>query len=504
MTIRAYARLLTASRDDRTLKYRLLTWGEKGNTSAGLVTASAGSLEVPDEPLPVNLEHEYKAPLGTMSVEEVPEGLDATVTLANTTAGNDALEEAAAGLRAGISVELEQVRIRGGQLLAGVLTAAGLVVRPAFPSSVLTASAPDMGEEPDPNDSTDSADDTAGDDPTQEEEPVSKTTASTPAAGTAAHKLAAAAGVSAAPKTGVTADQLFASIAKGASQGSTVALTAALDNITQGDVFDKVAVPTYVGEIWSGRNYKQVVAPLFTSLPLDAVDYIGWRWTAGKTPGVFDYAGSLAEVTSNEVTAEPVKYTASRVASAHKLDRVHVDLPNEAFWESFYRERADNYARIVDRKSIDHLLKQTTAGTYDNATKVSMAAGTTPFRALIRGARKVLLYGAPAYAIVGNDLYEDLLDTVDMDKLAFLSMSLGLEEGALEGFKIIGAPEDKPEFNGKVCVSAQGVNEKRELPGGPIRVDALDIAKGGVDAGLFGYLGFHTNSTAGNVIVEVG
>jgi HK97 family phage prohead protease len=268
----------------------------------------------------------------------------------------------------------------------------------------------------------------------------------------------------------------------------------ALDPIIQADVFDEVTVPEFVGELWRGRSYFQRYAPLISAGTLTGQNMTGWRWVT--TPQVGDYAGNLAEVPTNVVTAEDVPFGASRVASGHKIDRIHVDMPNPAFWDSFYRERADNYARLMDGKVLTHL---TTAA---NHTAV-VDATTDPWEKIIVGAQNVLEFAVPDFALIGADLYRQLAMTTEVDKLAFLNASLGLEEGSLNGFRIVGAPASQASLNGKVIVGASASTTLYELPGGPIRVDALDVAHGGIDAGLFGYYALFTADKRGVVSVNV-
>jgi HK97 family phage prohead protease len=282
--------------------------------------------------------------------------------------------------------------------------------------------------------------------------------------------------------------QLMSRIAEGRN------VQLALDPIIQADVFDAVTVPAFIGELWAGRGYFQRYAPLITKGTLTGQDMIGWRWVT--TPEVDDYAGNLAEVPTNVVQAESVPFTASRVASGHKIDRIHVDLPNPAFWNSFYKERTDNYARLMDGKVLTHLT------TLANHTAV-VDATTDPWEKLIVGAQNVLEFAVPDFAIVGADLYRELALTTDVDKLAFLGASLGLEEGSLAGFRIVGAPPSATGLNGKVIVGAAAATTLYELPGGPIRVEALDVAHGGIDAGLFGYYSLFTNDKRGIVSVNV-
>ena len=109
-TIQAAGALLTADTDTRVLRYRLLPYGEQGRTNVGLVTASRGSLTLPEDPatMHLNLEHDRKRPVGrAVTLVEEDTGLTAAFAIANTTAGNDLLLEAAGGLRPGVSVEIE-------------------------------------------------------------------------------------------------------------------------------------------------------------------------------------------------------------------------------------------------------------------------------------------------------------------------------------------------------------------------------------------------------------
>lgn len=135
--------LLEASERDRTLRYLLLPWGERGRTSIGEVVASPGSVELPDDPASVklNLEHDRRRPVGrALQLWEEAAGVLAVFTVARTSVGDDVLEEAAAGLRTGVSVEVDEPVVRRGRLLSGLLTAAAAVVEPAFPSARLAAS----------------------------------------------------------------------------------------------------------------------------------------------------------------------------------------------------------------------------------------------------------------------------------------------------------------------------------------------------------------------------
>jgi len=482
---------------DLELDYLLLPYGQQGSTSIGKLTASAGVLTVPQDPasVPVNLEHDYKRPVGFFaSFNELADGMRARVKFLDTTAGRDAYTEAKTRARPGISVEVKNPVTRAGNLLAGLLSGAGVCVRPAYPDALMIAS--DHGElaaqaqeladnaqalaeslaAEQPNTPTDPA----TPNPAGENVPQPIVTASEPQPTT----------VGGTPLTASTEvkenglNLLCAALADNANAEASQ-LWAALSGVVSGDVFDVVAQPSYAGELWTGREYAQRFMPLIGHADLTSTEIIQWGWD--EEPDVYDYAGDLAEVGSGPVSAKKIPTQASRLAAAVTVDRIHSDFRNPAFWESFYKARAKNYAKKMDAKALAAI--QAAAGTAS-----TVAAGSTPFRALVRGARQVLEFGVPTFAIVGGDYYEEMLDTLTNDKLAFLQASLGLEGGTLENFQIVGAPDSVTSMAGKVIVGAKQAVVAHELPGAPIRVEAQDIAHGGITTGVFGYYAFQSEA----------
>jgi HK97 family phage prohead protease len=96
--------ITAADVESRILTGRIVTWGEEGNTSAGRTIFSENSIQF-GKNVKLLLEHEMSKPIGKMLSAEVTDtGIEAKFKLANTTAGSDALVEAAEGLRDGFSV----------------------------------------------------------------------------------------------------------------------------------------------------------------------------------------------------------------------------------------------------------------------------------------------------------------------------------------------------------------------------------------------------------------
>lgn len=522
-TLQAAGRLLASDASNRILRYLLLPYGEPGRTSAGLVTASRGAVAIPQDvsTLVANDEHDYKQPRSKfLSVTETDKGLEAEVKVLETRAGDDLLAEAAAGVKSGMSVEIENPVIRAGKLLAGKLAGAGHVVRPAFPSALLMAA--DTGEEtpakdteePKPEDQAQDlrealaphlTEETAAvldealalalaelddDDETPEETEETtvpkSVTASRPAAGgrilTASQQDAQAA-----PAAGGAVRALANSLVglQGAADAGPSALHAALAPITQADAFDVTTVPDYVGELYQGRQYFQRYAPLVSQGTLTSAVSIGWRFKDGKTPQVFDYAGNLAEVTSTDVEMEAVNVKAARLAGGNKVDRIYTDLPDGGAMAAYLRESQDDYLKKIDLKVLNHLLANNTETVLP--TLPAFYDGPRGWAKLLHGARVLLDHALPTYAIVGSDLWFEMGLTTQDQKLEYLSTQLGLEEGQAENFKLVGAPYSATNLNGKVLVGTQGGTTLEQLPGGPVRVNTVGIANGSVDHGVFGY-----------------
>lgn len=487
---------LIANLEDRTVTGLMLPYGEQGRTNLGAVTASKGAVTLPDEPgaVVLNLEHSRTAPVGrAVAFDESEGGIEATFKVASTRAGDDLLAEVAEGLRTGLSVELDNPVIRAGHLISGVLTACAAVVSPAFPSAQMVAS--DAGDLPPTSETTvvdtpdqpalddDDEDDTEGEEPaTTEEEPIvadSTILASAPA-GSPLKKFTAA---PEAPEAAAPASTLgvYRSLAAAAATGDKRRLTAALDDISQADVFDVTTLPQYIGELWKGKRYIERYAPLVSQATLTGPKVTGWRFVSGKTPKVAAYNGAPNEPYSSEVDTEAVEVNIARIAGGWNIDRIHKDFPTTDFWASFFSAAADSYASVRDGIVLSYLRTSATA-----ITGTTIPSGVAKAAAMIvDGALAMIDVNTPTFAIVGSALYREFLLTRNDDTLTYLSAGLGLEGGSLQGFKII--PSTDANLVGKVLVGSKEAVTLHELPGSPIRVDAEAIATGQYTTALFGY-----------------
>jgi len=99
--------ITAADTNKRTISGTIVSWNEKGNTSAGVTVFAKDSIDF-SKPVKLLLEHDKTRPLGKLiDITANDQGLEGTFKLAKTFAADDALEEAATGLRDGFSVGVD-------------------------------------------------------------------------------------------------------------------------------------------------------------------------------------------------------------------------------------------------------------------------------------------------------------------------------------------------------------------------------------------------------------
>lgn len=554
MTIKLYGtnpELLKASDADLRLDYNLLTYGEEGFTSAGRVTVDPGSLEIPAGHLPVNDEHLPDRPTGYMEVTDEPERILASVHYFHTDEGRAAYTEAKEGKRRGISVEVARPVIKAGKLLAGALCGAGVVKKPAFASSLLLAA--DYSEEETPAASAEDAaeavdhlqeardaldagdldgaaaavaaaqetltDDENTDNPDEEEEPTMPKTV-TAAAASPAQLLASLLSGEGAPAPeqddALTLPKFTASFRE-AVQGEGKLKASHLETLTQTDLYDPAAVPAYLGELWQESPYDEIWSPLVSHEGLTALSYKGYRWVEGSSPLVDDWDPAFTDyddednetpghahmnpIPTSRLRLENKEFFAKRLAGGNRFDRAPVlDFPVPGVMESYLRLQTEGIKRKRDARVRSAVLAQAALHPLKPGRFTSRDLDN-PFRRIILGAMSVRKYGKPTFAILGNDLYRDMLGTDMLENLALLEKSLGLEGGSMAGFTIAPADIEDEEMDGRVIVGVGRSVVLHEPAGAPIRVDAQELSVGAVDKAVFSYYMIRADDRGG--IVEV-
>lgn len=235
-----------------------------------------------------------------------------------------------------------------------------------------------------------------------------------------------------------------------------------------------------LGELWSGVEYDPVYSPLIASGVLTGTKATGWRWST--EPAVADYAGNKTAVPSNAAKLELVEAVPARIAGAHDIDRIYRDLGDAAVLASYWRLMAESIRETLDARARAAIVA--TAG-----TPTAGGAGSTTLGLIVRGALKVQGdTGARAtFALVSSDLVEKLAETPQS------SAPIGLPGLSLPSIT------PAPGLNAKTVIVGvkQAIRQLTFSP--PVRVEAVNIPNGGIDAGLFSYSAELTEKSAGVV-----
>ncbi|CAM3212718.1 hypothetical protein PSET11_03038 [Arthrobacter ulcerisalmonis] len=493
--------LISFSEQRGTLRYKLAPYGEKARDRDA--TFSTGSINFSNaEGAIVNVEHDKFRPIGKLSnFESTSEGLFCTVTLADTTLGRDTFTEAKEGLRTGISMELSEMSPATGLITSATLSGAGICVNPALGSARLiqafsedeeiraaleeiktSIDAIDAALEPTSEaeaeeDSEEESPLTTPEESSEEENPngfnmnENAVPAPTQPAVTLSYESLAEARKDARVREALIDTGLA---------GETNAF--ALSPVTHTGHTSKIEQAAFLGELWSGARYQRRFAPLVSTGVLTS-----WKVEGFKFVGDFlvdTYAGDLAEIPSNAVTTVAYSEEALRCAHGVKVDRKFRDFGNAEFLRSLFEKQTEGYAKLSDKRVLDRIKAMAT-----NTTAKAYVAGVAPgFSRILDGALAVLATTneLPTFAILSADLHREMALTTEFDNLKFLTTSLGLADGSMDGMQIVVA-NDLPANT--VYVGHKNALQFFEF-GSIIRVEAEDVSHGGFDEAVFGYTAF--------------
>lgn len=547
-TITIDAGTLTASQNSRNVTGLLVPYGEECRSDIGRFSFAPGVITIPEDltGMSLNIEHKREKIVGQpVELRETPEGIVGTFAIARTKAGDDALRDIRSGKRKRLSAEIADVQIRDGQGIAGNLFASALCEKPAFPSATLLAAAADTTDD-EPTEThevseytdeygvtwrrvVDVESETDGDtttttttiveevtDPTdtepleEEEEPMTAPTTLAAKAGTKPRPAPVRTEARPAHDLGT----IYASIAA-ARTGDSQAMTllAALTEIKTTGPLGKVGAngtlpENWVGQIWDGREYGRKFLPLGTlGTDITATGKRGYKAFRGTKASPVEHhdgtwAGDLTEIKSGTGYTEELKSSLDKFALANAIAREFVDLPGGGeIVEAFMGLLVEDYAHWSDMKALAAWLK---------AGGAPIAPRPVPERYQDSPALGQLIQGVlavertrdtPTFAIVNDTAYEQLLYTPKDLIPEYVSFDFRTDlTGSADAGKVqivVAGDADFKDTAGKplvqagtpaTLVGAATAIDFDELGSTPLRVDALEIARGGIDRAIHGYL----------------
>jgi len=492
------AALLAADTENRRLRGVAIPYGVFGNTSAGRLCVDAGAVNVPENLRAVKLftEHGRQTPTGyTVEATDSPEQLLTEFAVARTPAGDQALLEAAEGVRDALSVELDNIKIEAGHVVAADLVAVAQVALPAFAGAQLVATLTDE-QQAGVNDLAQQIVDAT----TPTEEPPPDATATTEEETAVTEASAAPASLTMTPpaphrtQDPAAARRLYAAqisdVMRGASDAAQI--NAALADIHPGNagtdgVFPR---PAWLGELWSPQANQRPIVDAIGVSALTAMTMDGWKWIT--KPVVAPYAGNKTAVPTSPAVIGPAQATAQRIAGGWDLDRIYVDFPT-GFVDAFLQAAAQDYRK----KSGTYFLTGHAAitgppaipaaeGILDDATdlgaQASLVAGLQAIAAFLVGNGARVSWLAMAGDVFGDFIAlpaaevpwwlqtQGSVDLSGTGTTTVAGITIGVDPG-------LGAGE-----------MAGGDRDATSLwETGPVNVQAVNVPNGGVDLGLFGY-----------------
>lgn len=539
---------LTASKEDRIVTGLLLPYGEECRSNLGKFTFDYGTVALPEDltGMSLNVEHRREDIIGApITVTETNAGIVASFKIAQTPDGDRALEEIAQGTRKHLSAEVRDVIIKSGKGIAGRLFAAALVKTPAFPSATLLAAAADTIQENDMNTEETIATEATGETdqgepvtqqietneveetlpdgtirktrtevivteiaPTEQpqqptEQPATDQPQKDPlmANATIPNTLEAKASTVEEPKLN-DVFTLMARAQKGDASAET--LLAALSDIKVSGSgalpANGVLQPAWLGQLWQGRTYQRKFIPLINQGTISAIDEKGFT-IGSATELVQPWAGNKAELPSGTASTTLVSATFARWGYAADIAREYFDIPgNEEVISAFLRLITESYGRVTDIWTNSQLI--TAAGTPEAPdtypTGYSAAIGQ-----LLQGIQTIEDNGdSPSFAIVNDAAWKELLYTPRDEVPEFIQLGFGFTEAsAAGGVRVVKGDTGIVDTPSAIVGSRAGAHFNELAGASPIMLDALDIARGGVDKAAIGYTQFMADRPDSIVLV---
>lgn len=528
----------------RTVKGLLLPWGETSRLSASQTPPIAferGSVKVPADVSVVgaNRNHDRYDPVGrATAIEDTEKGLMASFSIASTEEGDDFLAQYKAGTIRKLSAELTGIVRNGARGVAARLTGAGFVSEGAFASAALFAVG-DPTEEPaeplQPDDenattteetstkadgsttqkTTTTTEDVDVDGVTTTKTTVTTVTVTPPApepddnpeeetVPNATVPNTMNAGAASAPKE-ADASAVFAAMSAALKNGDPNAesmLAALADIKTSGSGALPVAgviQPAWLGEVWAERTYTRKYFGLVKNGSLTNQDEKGFLMdTAAEL--VQPYSGNKADVPTGTATTSLVSSVFQRWATAVDIAREFFDIPgNNEVIEAFVKRMFNSYARVTDKWALQRIVagagEALEADTYPEGYSAALGK-------LIQAIDLVDDSDVDtSFVVVAPDVYTALRYTPKDQIPEFVTFSAGRQSGTADGIQVL-----RDKFGvlaaGQVLAGGHDAAHINELGGGsPLTIDALDIARGGIDKAVHGYTQYLTEYQDGLVLL---
>lgn len=483
------AALATAQTDTskRTITGIATCFGTRASALGGNIEFESGSLSFPEDLRRVKLciNHDYERAIGYATSAEVTDTeITMSFYLPEGEAADEAMHSAEAGIRDGLSVgayiepdgsrydfDTDTLRIT-----RAVVREVSLTAVPAIDAARVTQIEHSLHTE------TKGMEHPVKDNTTTEKIEAAADTTPTPppvAAPIVATRQA--------PRTVAEAAALVVKLAAEGAPGTRI--SSALQDITPAnDPAGATLTRDYwIGQLWEARRTERPLIDSITHAPLPHASKIkGWRW---KTrPTVDTYAGNKTDIPSSTVLTEEIETTPKRIAGGWDIDRIYVDLGDSQMIEALWAGALEDYMRKTETAVATELLAA--------ATAIDGSPATTLDALTALGAQAGKIGARIDFVAFGANKWADLLKK-NRDQMPWWigggdRMDITTSTGAINGIRFF----MNPALGADVILAGDKRAATFYEATPPVRVNAIDLPRGGVDLGLFGYHGLLVHDKA--------
>jgi HK97 family phage major capsid protein len=494
MKINFDGKILAADTVTRTIRGMVVPFGKVGNTSAGAVAFEFGSFaDFKAENIILNREHVSTNVLGRGipgSEEITPAGINMAFKIAPTTAGTDALIEAAEGLRPSFSIEAsaDEYTIDKGvmKVSKATLTAVAHVTNPAFKdASILEVAATEDDEE------TPETPEAAAEE-NQEETTMENETPEVEAAEVEAVTpvVQAAAPIRTAPRSPIVNSTSYLEHTIKAAMGNEDSrqYVRAADESTTTNTGLTLAphLTEFISNTIVGRPTIDAIST--GALPASGMSFTLPRLTQAPTVADVNEEGNPfgTPMTSDFLTVNVNKFAGASIVSYELIDR-----SNPAFLTELLREMSAAYAKATNNAVADELIVNGTdatavAGTASGLQSFIATESAAAYAGSGSFARNLIANTANWAAIMG---FQD-----DADRPLYMAAAPQNSPGAVNGTSIVGNvlgtslyvdPHMALGRDARMLLVAPEAATWYESPVRQVRAEA--IGTGQIEISLYGY-----------------
>lgn len=429
------------------------------------VVIDAGAITHDDQLSRVKLlvDHDHAQPVGVCtSIDATEGGLQATFRIPDNPRSLAAWADAADGLRDGLSIGITvlQSTTRDGvtHVTAARLNEVSLCALPAWADARVSIAAtrqePKTMTEQNP-----------------EETPAPEPTPDPP--------FAQAAPVLATARTGNTLTAATATLAGLIAEGATAnQLNAALADITtEADPGQGFLRDSWIGELWTARRTgRPWIDSISTAALGTGTRVYGWRWKTRPTVG--EYLGDKTEIPTSQAATEPIEASIERTAGGWDVDRIYVDLADSGMLSAIFAAAIEDYQAKTDAKVRAALLKEATAVPASQSLPAALTA---------LGSAAAQAGSSIGFIGLASDVWAGLTAMTRNEIPWWMgnadAINLGTTTGTIGGLRVF---NDPALGSGKILAGDKRAATWYEK-NPPVRVQAVDLPRGGVDIAVFGY-----------------